>query len=292
MSNAKGYIRWYAKKAARKSVALGSWSAGSLHGDDEAASTTRVRVLTYHRFGGDGYDPFCVDTAAFEEQMRLLAESGLAITIDDLDAFLAGELDLADGSVLVTIDDGFRSAYSEALPILRCFDIPGIIYVPPGCMDGPVSGEVDPEARLSWRELGELARAGIAVGSHAWSHRSLGTMCPDEVRVEAHRSRYELENRVTESVTSFAYPFGTRADYTDVTAEILRDSGYTTAFTSQHGAVTLDADPIELPRVKVEGGEGLWMFRLLIRGGLDAWQWVDRTLWRLQANDDGAATTG
>ena len=42
-------------------------------------------------------------------------------------------------------------------------------------------------------------------------------------------------------------------------------------------------DALALPRVKVEGGERMWMFRLLVRGGLDAWSLADRTLWRLQA---------
>jgi hypothetical protein len=37
-----------------------------------------------------------------------------------------------------------------------------------------------------------------------------------------------------------------------------------------------------LTRIKVEGGENLDMFRSLMRGGLDSWKWVDRTLWRWQ----------
>jgi hypothetical protein len=85
-------------------------------------------------------------------------------------------------------------------------------------------------------------------------------------------------------VTSFAYPFGTRADYNEATAALLREAGYTCAFTSQHGAIAPGADPLTLPRVKVEGGEGMWMFQSLTRGGLDGWRWIDRTLWSLQAS--------
>ena len=49
-----------------------------------------------------------------------------------------------------------------------------------------------------------------------------------------------------------------------------------------HGAIAPGADPLTLPRVKIEGGEGLWMFRAIVDGGLDAWRWVDRFMWRLQ----------
>jgi hypothetical protein len=34
--------------------------------------------------------------------------------------------------------------------------------------------------------------------------------------------------------------------------------------------------------VKIEGGEGLRMFSLIVRGALDGWRWIDRFLWRLQ----------
>jgi hypothetical protein len=63
------------------------------------------------------------------------------------------------------------------------------------------------------------------------------------------------------------------------------DAGYTLAFTAQHGAVRTGANPYALPRIKVEGGESVWMFRQLVAGGLDGWSLVDRYLWRVQAAD-------
>ncbi len=107
-------------------------------------------------------------------------------------------------------------------------------------------------------------------------------MEPQRARDEAVRSREVLRQRLGCPVTSFAYPYGTRADFSRATAKILTDAGYTTAFTSQHGAIKQGADPTALPRIKVEGGEGQWIFRLLCRGALDGWRLVDRALWRVQ----------
>jgi peptidoglycan/xylan/chitin deacetylase (PgdA/CDA1 family) len=135
---------------------------------------------------------------------------------------------------------------------------------------------------LTWDELGVLAAQGVTIGAHGWTHRSLGRLGPAEVRDEACRSRDRLQARLGCRVTSFAYPYGTRADFNRTTAEILAELGYTTAFTSQHGAIARGADPLGLPRIKVEGGEGLWMFRLLCHGALDGWRAVDRVLWRWQ----------
>jgi hypothetical protein len=110
-------------------------------------------------------------------------------------------------------------------------------------------------------------------------------MSAEEAREEAGRSRTVLEDHLGAPVTSFAYPFGTRTDFNTTTAAILRRCGYTCAFTSQHGAIRAGSEPFRLPRIKVEGGEPLWMFRRLVRGGLDGWRWIDRALWRLQAGD-------
>lgn len=269
-------LRWYAKKAARTGVAVGSWGAGALR----SARAGEPRVLTYHRFGDDPHDPFCVDLATFRKQMETLAESGCAVSVADIEGYLYHGETLPAGAALVTIDDGYRSTYSHAMPVMRELGIPGVAYIPAGVMEA--GGDVEP--RMTWDEVGEIAAAGIAIGSHAWSHESLGAMSEAQVGRELERSRRLLERRVGTTVASFAYPFGTRSDYNDDTRRLLCDCGYRTAFTSQHGSLDPAVDPLELPRIKVEGGEPLWMFRLLVRGGLDAWSVVDRTLWRLQAN--------
>jgi peptidoglycan/xylan/chitin deacetylase (PgdA/CDA1 family) len=187
--------------------------------------------------------------------------------------------------VLITIDDGAPSVYTHALPVLHRHRIPAVVFVPAGELgddDAPV-GDDGPDARMPRRQVVELARHGLTIGSHAWTHRSLGRMSAAEAHEQAARSRSALEDLVGAPVTAFAYPFGTRADFNDTVAMVLREAGYTTAFTSQHGAIVPGSDALMLPRVKVEGGEDLRMFRALARGALDGWRWVDRTLWRVQA---------
>ena len=280
-------LRWIAKKFARTTVALGTTaSRGTLR---QTSQQARVRALTYHRFGEARRDPFCVTLEDFERHMAWLACRGLAISLHELQAFVEGQKSVSDGSVLVTIDDACPSLYLAGLPVLRRYAIPAVVFVPAGELRSgagdavPVMDE-SPDARLTWKQLDALLEAGLTVGSHGWTHRSLGRMSAAQAREHAERSREALERHTGRPVTSFAYPFGTRADYNRTTANLLRMAGYRSAFTSQHGAISPGANPLELPRLKVEGGEGWWMFRRLLDGRLDAWRWVDRALWRLQAS--------
>jgi peptidoglycan/xylan/chitin deacetylase (PgdA/CDA1 family) len=113
-------------------------------------------------------------------------------------------------------------------------------------------------------------------------HRSLGRIGLDEAREEGARSRELLTRRLGRDIDSFAYPYGMRPDHNADTARLLGELGYRSVFIAQHGVIRRGADPLCLPRVKVEGGEGAWLFQLLCRGGMDAWRRVDDNLWRLQ----------
>jgi peptidoglycan/xylan/chitin deacetylase (PgdA/CDA1 family) len=280
VSSVRGRLRWGLKKAGRQGLALAAWGSGRL----APSETPCVRVLTYHRVGPATRDPFSVDPDDFSRQMAWLANNGLAVSLLELEDFLAGRRPLRTSpAVLVTVDDGLVSLRSHALPALVRYGIPAVAFVPAGEISDDIDGTGRyAERHLTWAELRAVSAAGITIGSHAWAHRSLARLPAALVREEVCRARNSLERRTGEPVTAFAYPFGTRADFSTEVARILAECGHTCAFTSQHGAVRPGLDPFTLPRVKIEGGEPAWMFPLLCRGALDAWRWIDRTLWRLQ----------
>jgi hypothetical protein len=119
-------VRWQLKKISRKSVALFSHATGCIPRLNSNLADTRVRVLTYHRFGTAARDPFCVAPGAFEAQIAYLADRKLVISLTQFEEFIAGRGSLPQGAVLITVDDGFRSLYLTALPILRHYDVPAV----------------------------------------------------------------------------------------------------------------------------------------------------------------------
>jgi peptidoglycan/xylan/chitin deacetylase (PgdA/CDA1 family) len=268
--------RWLAKKSARRAVVAGSWASTALRSRAPAEPT--VRVLTYHRFGHSDRDPWCVTPAAFEAQMQWLAAQGRAVSLDDVLAFARGDRPLADGSVLVTMDDGFSSVWHIAAPIMQRHGVPSVAFVTTSLIgiEGP------DERYLRWDEVARLREAGITVGSHAHTHRSMARLPAEQARDEACRSKELLEHCTGTAVDSFAYPFGMRPDESPATAQLLTECGYRSVFIAQHGVVHRGADAARLPRVKVEGGDPLWLFKRLCAGGMDGWRHVDDSLWRLQ----------
>lgn len=266
--------RWLAKKIARRAV--GAMSALRASSSSTAGSRLEavLRVLTYHAFGFDRRDPFCLDPTSFDQQMRWLAASRRAVSLDAARAFVAGRGRLPDGAVLVTIDDGDAGVASHAWPILERHGVPAVAFVIPGQLDWP--------GRLTVRQLQELAARGLEIGSHSISHPSMARIPRAQARNEAVQSKQLLEKLIGRPVTSFAYPYGTLVDFDTEVAGILAGAGYDCAFTSQHGPVRPGQPRFTLPRVKVEAGDPAWLFPRLCDGALDCWRLVDRTLWRTQ----------
>ena len=269
--------RWCVKKAARTAVMLGSLASSSM-AIRRLTGESKVRVLTYHRFGQAQRDPWCVAPQAFDEQMRWLAERRLAVTLEDVLRFARGEIDLATGSVLVTMDDGFGSIASVAAPILREYGIPSVAYITTEAIGNAAAGMGAGEPFLTWDQVAGLSADGMTIGSHGHTHRSMAKLEPHDVREEGQRSKRLIEACLGKEVASFAYPFGMRNDENPVTARIMTECGYSSVFISQHGTIRPGTNPLRLPRIKVEAGEPLWLFKLLCKGGMDAWTFADKVL--------------
>lgn len=105
---------------------------------------------------------------------------------------------------------------------------------------------------LSPDEVLHLAEEGlIDVGAHTKTHPVLSTISAAAQQDEIQQSKTLLEEILGRPVTSFAYPHGSRSDYTRETVTIVREAGFTCACSVLFDAVWRSTDDYQLPRVKV-----------------------------------------
>lgn len=91
----------------------------------------------------------------------------------------------------------------------------------------------------------------VEVGAHTVSHPVLADLPMAVQRSEIGSSRQCLEAMVNRPVTTFAYPYGTRADYTKATASLVEEEGFALACSNYPEAVTRTSDVFQLPRFVV-----------------------------------------
>ena len=82
--------------------------------------TSNSGILLYHRVVEPENDRFrlCVSPENFEEHIKVIAESGGALTLPELVEFQK-QGELPEGSIAITFDDGYLDNLESALPILR-----------------------------------------------------------------------------------------------------------------------------------------------------------------------------
>ena len=220
-----------------------------------------VPVLTYHKLTRNGTpDAMTVREADFEAQMRFLRENGYrVIPLDDLFEFLRFRRQIPARSVVVTFDDGWRSVYDIAWPILKKYGYPATLFVYTDLIVGS-------RETLSWEQVRELSRGGFDIQCHTRTHRYLGRKERKEssrdyfeaVRKEVLESSKIIRKHTGRDVKYLAYPYG---DTNALVVGMLRQEGYRLAFTVERESAPFFSNDFRVSREMIYGSFNLEDFR-------------------------------
>ncbi len=216
-----------------------------------------VVVLCYHRFEEKPKDGMAITPAAFETQMQALKEHGFTvIPMQDFLAWRRAEKAIPEKSCVITIDDGYRSGYDVAWPILKKHEYPFTMFIYTAFVKG---GALSGGGSLSWAELREMRDAGVDIQSHTVNHQNLRikkgkfqTQFPtyeEWLRNEIADSRRLLEQHLGISVKALAYPYG---NHNEEIRAIAMQSGYEAAFTVYGQRLTYHSPADQLGRYAMD----------------------------------------
>lgn len=221
-------------------------------------SEPRVAILGFHKIGAPPPPPagweswFYVSEEIFGRFLREISEEGWEFI--DHARFLRGLRDpdtLPSRSALLTFDDGYRSMRDTTLPWLRRFDAPGVLFVPTDYVGGRNTFDrgVEPDEPIcSWDDLHVLQDAGVAIQSHAVSHRSFSTLDDAERAHELAHSKAVLEERLGTGVDTIAFPYGDPGP--DASHGQAAAAGYDAAFLYRGSTVRMPVtDPYRIERI-------------------------------------------
>jgi peptidoglycan/xylan/chitin deacetylase (PgdA/CDA1 family) len=151
----------------------------------------------------------------------------------------------------LTFDDGLRSVHRWALPLLLELGLPALVYVVTDRVgrDNRWPGQDPAVPRfelMSWAELGELARAGVSIGSHTQSHARLDRLADEELDAELLLSRRRIEDELGVPAAHFAFPCGVHDPRSVERAARV----YDTAVTTEMRFLQRAREPHRLPRIE------------------------------------------
>jgi len=194
----------------------------------------------YHRFGEDSYPSTNVRIEQFEDHIRTLTTGPYTVLpVDEIVAALRAGRDLPDRTIGITIDDAYRSVYTEAFPRLKAAGLPFTLFMATDPVD---QGLPD---FLTWDQIREMRDAGTDIGAHSASHLHMTEASAETNRAEMERSLKRLKEELGAAPTLFAYPYG---EASLAVWSVVREFGFTTAFGQHSGAADSTSEPFYLPR--------------------------------------------
>jgi len=110
---------------------------------------------------------------------------------------------------------------------------------------------VPPSLMLDWDQVGTLASQDVTIGSHTVNHPILAQVPEEIAGFEIEESKRILEEKTGRKINTFAYPNGTQGDFSPMTIDLLRRSGYVAAVTTMRGVNRSGCDLFRLRRTGV-----------------------------------------
>ena len=214
---------------------------------------TQVAVLGYHNFSKTKTcTEMRMSTADFCRQMQFIKDSDICvISMQDFLEWRHGTRRLPAKCVLITIDDGWKSVYSDAYPVLKAYGYPFTLYLYTRYIN--VKGD-----SMTSEQIQEMMAHGATIGSHSSNH-----LYPSKwKRYKQDSAEYaaQLQKELVDSRTKLMSMFGNCSTYcypggynTPPMHEVLGSAGYQAAFTVLEKKVQCEEVQFQVHRYMVFG---------------------------------------
>jgi len=223
-----------------------------------AYGQTSAVIIMYHRFGESGYPTTNTTIQQLEQHITELKSGPYTVlpVEEIIDKFLAGT-PLPRRTVGITIDDAYRSVYTQAWPRFKQAGIPFTVFTSTAYVDQ------DSPGHLSWEQIREMrAQGGVAIGHHTVTHLHMPMADEQRNRVEidAALKRFKAELGITPQL--FSYPYG---ETSLSGSALIRQAGFKAAFGQHSGVLGSINDAYNFPRFAMNEKYGdLARFRMAI----------------------------
>jgi peptidoglycan/xylan/chitin deacetylase (PgdA/CDA1 family) len=215
-------------------------------------------LLQYHRFGESRYPSTDISMELFTKQMNYLFENGYNVwPLSKIVNYLKLKKDLPSKTVAITIDDAYRTVYTNAYPLLKKYHFPSTIFV----NSLPIIHHS--KRYMTWDEMKEMGKDGAEFANHTYSHQYLVRMFRDNLQKQDKdvtreivkcetKLEKELGKYVATSPKMLAYPFG---EYDAHLMKLIKKLGYV-GIAQNSGPVSNESNLLALPRFPMSSSFG------------------------------------
>jgi len=238
-----------------------------------------VQAVTYHGISAES-------KTNLREQLRWYSNNYVNCRLSDLRNLLScGTWDFDKPGLIISFDDGLRSNFDVALPLLEEYGFTGWFMIPAGFIESEPNRQIEFARRnlidynseyineriaMSWDELRELERRGHIVTCHSMNHKRLSDkLTQSDLEIEINDSKKMLESRLGHPIDSFTWVGGEKWAYGRGAYKMMLTFKYALVFCTNCAPITAKQSPYFLQRYHVESNYQIERIRLVLGGFYD-----------------------
>jgi peptidoglycan/xylan/chitin deacetylase (PgdA/CDA1 family) len=212
-----------------------------------------VPILLYHHMLTDAdkntdqwrNNDITIATSEFRRHMKMLKDNGYNVaTVEEVVAYVRGEILLPKKSIVLCFDDGYKSNTYYAAPILREFGYKATVFSIMSLFDGQYQDWYDVSSlqHITRKDLASFSDV-LDQQCHTWAnHNHLSQQSYNQVYNDL------MQSQNCEKYKYFAYPYG---DYDAEVIKAVKAAGFLAAVTTEERNAVPGDKIYEIPRYTV-----------------------------------------
>ena len=198
----------------------------------------------YHRFNETKYPSTNIQMDIFKKHIDLIKNSKLEF-INPKEFELNFDTAKKQKKILLTIDDGFSSFYTEAWPYLKKNKIPFILFIS--------TEPIGKNGYMTWNQIKEIEKNDfVSIGHHSHSHEYLIDKSNKEFISDIKLADKLFLKELGYVPSLFSYPFG---EYSKFMKDYISNN-FKLAFGQHSGVIDVNKEKFELPRFPINENYG------------------------------------
>jgi len=259
-----------------------------------------ITILAYHNIASQKDVNYLQDNSVtideFERQIQFLREESYnIIPLKTLMTNLVNGIPIKNKTVIITFDDGYKTTFYNAFPILKKYKIQATVFIAVGYIGDNTSfewlaptnktGYYEDLSPMNWEEIIELHKSGIEIGSHTLSHTFLPYQKKEKIEYEISQAQTIIKDKIGIRPYTFALPFSFPLthwkwpSFKSVISHILKKENYLCCCTVLRGHINKNTIPFFLKRIVIGKYDTIESFCAKLIGAYD-WSRVPQLIFQ------------
>lgn len=205
-------------------------------------------IFVYHRFGDERHQSTNTTLQELEKEFEYFKTNNYkVVTVSQIAQKIKNGEDIPENWVAFSIDDAYKSFYTNALNIFKKYNYPFTLFV---YVESTQKKYPD---FMTWEEIKETSKYG-EIALHSYGHKHLTKLSNEEIFDDTKKAYDMFVEKLGFKPLGYTYPFG---EYDERVKEVIKKFDFEYIANQNNGSVNSKSDIFDINRVALVGDVNL-----------------------------------